>query len=774
MSSPFLNFVRALLGFSWMIVLTCVAADSDVVINEIMFHPPNDREDLQYVELFNRGKSPVDLSGWAFTKGIKFVFSANTTLAPESYLVVCRNKKAFGAQYGEGIPAVGDFSGQLSHRGERLELSNARGEAIDALRYSDREPWPTGADGYSAALERICPDASGQQAENWAASALPNSRRSSGTPGRRNDTHSANLPPVISAPRIGASVPGEKVLITAEVADADGVKAVTLLWRVPRNGIALDETAIPMQRITGDEKRGTFQAAIPEQPPDTLVRFRIKAVDSAGAVRLQPHPNEPRPTYSYSTFVNTNKARIAFGYVLNFSRPESERRYRPRGGPPVSTEPPRGDSAFIYVPPNSGAVQVFDHVAVRSRSGGSKVHFPKDRPFKGMTGINVIFENSPRRILSEPLAYEVYRLAGVPAPLTEHLRVWVDGRPQGYQLLIEQPNKSFLTRHGRDDTGNLYKLIWQGHGLVGQHEKKTHETGGHEDLVQVIAGLDQKSGDAQWEFIQRHMNVEEFASYYAVNQCIQNWDGFFNNYFAYHDTGDTGKWEMYPWDEDKTWGDFDGASAKYDWYEMPLSFGSSGGRPPHWNPFSSGNRQQGPFGGVSWWRPPGRFSGPLLANKEFRRRFLLRVRELCETTFTEEKLGPLINALENRLEPEIPVYAQLHRRDVRQVLQRFHSDIESFRNQVKHRRHFLQGELNGLGVAGSGRERGSRSIWPWLLSGTLLACAGWGAVIWRRNNKRRSTASLRPPPLPRVPPPLPLHISAPTPGDQIASLPPRC
>lgn len=79
----------------------------------------------------------------------------------------------------------------------------------------------------------------------------------------------------------------------------------------------------------------------------------------------------------------------------------------------------------------------FDHVQIHPRNGGFKVHFLKDQTFKGMTGINIIFEHSPRWSLSEPMAYELYRLAGMPAPLTEHVRAWMDGQPLGYQLLMD-------------------------------------------------------------------------------------------------------------------------------------------------------------------------------------------------------------------------------------------------------------------------------------------------------------------------------------------------
>jgi hypothetical protein len=121
---------------------------------------------------------------------------------------------------------------------------------------------------------------------------------------------------------------------------------------------------------------------------------------------------------------------------------------------------------------------------------------------------------------------------------------------------------------------------------------------------------------------------------------------------------------------------------------MPLSFGMNGDQP------SSGSwLGRGPFGGPSWWRPPGHFSGPLLANPEFRSRFLARLREVCETVFTSERMGPAINAIENRLEEEVRVRAELTGRDPASALQDFHNDIRSFRNQLVRRRSFILQQL---------------------------------------------------------------------------------
>jgi len=449
--SGFRALVTALILFS--LTAPVRGADSDIIINEIMYHPPLQLDDLQYIELFNRGDATVDLSGWSFTKGIQFEFPPNTKLPNGAYLVICRNAKTFVSNYGTDIPALGDFSGRLSHHGEKLELCNAGRAVIEAVKYSDHAPWPCGPDGHSASLERICPFVSGKDPGNWAGSLLPAIERPAGSPGRRNDNFSSTTVPFIESVTFKPPPPETKTTVTAEVRDSEGVKAVSLLWRVATSGKQTSETTVPMERIAGDHKAGTYQASLAGQPTGTLVRLRVKAESEAGAVRFNPSPSEPQPTYSYSTIVNTNTARIAFAYVINVSRPQRQSQVEVGNGHrfEVPASPTRGNGAFVYVPPDGGEVQTFDYVSIRPRKGGFKVKFGKDH-FKEMSGINVIFEGPPRWVLSEPMAYELYHLAGNPACQAEHVRVWMDGRPMGYQLLIEQPNKGFLSRNQRDNS----------------------------------------------------------------------------------------------------------------------------------------------------------------------------------------------------------------------------------------------------------------------------------------------------------------------------------
>jgi hypothetical protein len=318
---------------------------------------------------------------------------------------------------------------------------------------------------------------------------------------------------------------------------------------------------------------------------------------------------------------------------------------------------------------------------------GFKVFLHKDRPLNGMTAVNLVLEGTEWQLLAEHLAYEVYRRAGSPAPWSDFARVWVDGRLSGYHLVVERPNRSFLRRHERDDRGNLYKLLWYGDDLVQQHDKKTNTQAGHEDLLEVVQQLQRTTGDEQWKLIQERFNVEQVATYFAVNTVLSHWDGFFNNYYTYHDAKGTKKWEMYPWDQDKTWGYHDSLMPNEVFFDMPLTFGMIGDRPPAAGPGEGGF---GPWGsGPEWWRPPGHFSGPLLANPHFRRVYLAKVRDILERVYTPEVFFPLIDATAARLKEDVLIRARARGEDAATGMRTLAQSLEQFKAHIQKRRAFL-------------------------------------------------------------------------------------
>src|SRR5260221_654013 len=157
----------------------------DIVINEIMYNPISGDDDDQYVELYNKGTNSVNVGGWQFAAGINFTFPSNTFIAPSNYLVVVRNMTNLFAHYGNlnSANTVGNYTGKLSHNGERLALAmadslvktNSHGNLVtntiytveDEVTYGAGGRWGQWSSGGGSSLELLDPRANHRLAYNW-------------------------------------------------------------------------------------------------------------------------------------------------------------------------------------------------------------------------------------------------------------------------------------------------------------------------------------------------------------------------------------------------------------------------------------------------------------------------------------------------------------------------------------------------------------------------------------------------------------------------------
>jgi hypothetical protein len=151
--------------------------NSDVVINEIMYdqrpltQSPFAEDPEQWVEVYNRGASSVDLSGWSFSDGIDFIFPVGTSLPAGEYLVVSNNQTALKAKWpAAASKVVGNFSGNIRRGGERLRLEDAFGNPANEVTFGSDAPWPIDAHGGGSSLELRDARADGNSAQAWAAS----------------------------------------------------------------------------------------------------------------------------------------------------------------------------------------------------------------------------------------------------------------------------------------------------------------------------------------------------------------------------------------------------------------------------------------------------------------------------------------------------------------------------------------------------------------------------------------------------------------------------
>jgi hypothetical protein len=164
-------------------------------ITELHYHPKNPTpaelavnpsfgdDDFEFIELLNTSEQPMNLAGVRLSDGIEFDFTDSevTSLEPGAYVLVVKNREAFEARYGTGLPIAGEYSGKLSNGGETLVLYDAFGTVVLAFTYSDDPPWPVLADGDGPSLEVVDTEADYNDPANWYASTIEH-----GTPGAAN------------------------------------------------------------------------------------------------------------------------------------------------------------------------------------------------------------------------------------------------------------------------------------------------------------------------------------------------------------------------------------------------------------------------------------------------------------------------------------------------------------------------------------------------------------------------------------------------------------
>ena len=165
-----------------------------LVINEIGYHP--DVTGDEFIELKNISSSPLKLYDLQFPTnawrlgGVDYAFPPNIEIPPNGLIVVSGVEPALFRQH-SGIPdqvaVYGPFTGALQDNGELIEVLRPDGVeletnhlgtvtevvplvVLDAVRYSNQQPWPTNSSGTGNSIERMVTTAFGNDPANWRSS----------------------------------------------------------------------------------------------------------------------------------------------------------------------------------------------------------------------------------------------------------------------------------------------------------------------------------------------------------------------------------------------------------------------------------------------------------------------------------------------------------------------------------------------------------------------------------------------------------------------------
>ena len=144
-----------------------------LVISKINYNPAASgnvlSDSLEFIEITNNSNVTVNLTGVYFRElGFTYQFPVNSTIAANEKKYLAASSKYFELIY--GFKPFGQFTRNLSNDSEKLILTDAFGNVIDYVEYTDSYPWPTDADGNGSFLELISLNSDNNQASSWAAS----------------------------------------------------------------------------------------------------------------------------------------------------------------------------------------------------------------------------------------------------------------------------------------------------------------------------------------------------------------------------------------------------------------------------------------------------------------------------------------------------------------------------------------------------------------------------------------------------------------------------
>jgi hypothetical protein len=198
------------------------------------------------------------------------------------------------------------------------------------------------------------------------------------------------------------------------------------------------------------------------------------------------------------------------------------------------------------------------------------------RKYRGLEKMKLNGEHNDVSILRTKLASELCVQAGIIAPRTSFVKLFINNEYKGLYIHVEHLDDEFIQkRFPNDNSGNLFKCFYGSdltyHGTnasyyQGTYELKTNESANdYSGLIQFISVLNNSSAANFVCDIQSVFDVESYLRTLAIEILIGQWDGYAynkNNFFLYERPSD-GKFVFIEYDLDNTFG--------IDWFNINWS-----------------------------------------------------------------------------------------------------------------------------------------------------------------------------------------------------------
>ena len=195
-----------------------------------------------------------------------------------------------------------------------------------------------------------------------------------------------------------------------------------------------------------------------------------------------------------------------------------------------------------------------------------QVTFYKPVLYRNTKTIHLNAEYKDPSLLRNKLSFDFFNEIGCLSPKSQFVFLKINGKNEGLYLELESVDEHFLSNRKlpigpifyavngdanfslmSDLDKEIKKSLAFGYELkwgTAQDEQTVH------DMILKINTIPREEFESE---IVKYVNVEKYLCWLAGVVFTQNFDGFVHNYALYQN-GETGLFEVIPWDYDATWG----------------------------------------------------------------------------------------------------------------------------------------------------------------------------------------------------------------------------
>ena len=603
---------------SVLIILFCFFASafsqevlSDLVINEIHYDPEVKTEPVEFIEIFNMGQASISLKGWSLDDGVVFRFPDAAVIEPGGFVVVAQTPALVRSKWNNLTvnQIFGPFDGKLSNQGELVTLIDPDGQVVDRVDYGAGFPWPTVGRASSEAGNGVSIQLLNATEDNDLGGAW---RSTAPTPGQVNNRVFTNfVPPIIRQVKHTPKEPmvGEAVIISAKITDPEGFISVYAQYQVVEPGkyVGLEQsdyhrnwTPAPMndEGLNGDQQAGDSIFSVmlngPIQKNRHLIRYRVNAINTLGAMVTTPYPDDPCPNFAYFVYNGVpswegavrpgQEAPVLYNEEVMNAVPVYHLISRQTDVEACTWRQRYGGDEYKWWGTLVYDGEVYDHIRYRARGGvwryamgknmwkfdfnqghsfqarddyGKKYGTPWDKLNLSACIQQGNFDHRGEQGIFEAASFRLFNMMGVPSPKTNWLQFRIiddtdevgdtqyDGDYWGLYMTLEQMDGRFLDEHKLPD-GNLYKM--EGGSGTLNNQGATAVTNRSD-----LNSFNSQYRNASEPWWRDNVNLESYYGYRCVVEGIHHGDiGYGKNYFFYLNP-ESERWSQLPWDMDLTW-----------------------------------------------------------------------------------------------------------------------------------------------------------------------------------------------------------------------------